>query len=153
MFRGTLHAPVKGSYQFFTSSQDCSFLLIDGKEIVAAPGAHGPAGHARFKGTVTLTAGAHVFEYVHAASGPEAMMVAAWQPPGTEKPEPIPPKAFGSDGVAFVPAVGPFHHGNRSAHDLLVEVVGEVVFEEDVLADTRPFSRGGESNVRPLGFW
>ncbi len=140
LFRGTLHAPVQGSYQFFTSSQDCSFLLIDGKDVVAAPGAHGPVGQARFKGTVTLTAGAHAFEYVHAASGPEAMMVAAWQPPGTEKPVPIPPQAFGSDGVAFVTAVGPFHHGNRPAHDMLAEVVGEVVFDEDAPPCCEPTS-------------
>ena len=32
-----------GKYGFFTSSRDCSFLLIDDKVVVEAPGVHGPA--------------------------------------------------------------------------------------------------------------
>lgn len=131
VFKGTLRAPVKGVYQFFTSSQDCSFLLVDGAEVASAPGAHGPTGQARFKGAAALNAGPHGFEYVHAASGPGAMMVAAWQPPGAEKPEPIPAAAFGSGGVAVVPVGGPVRLGDRPAHDFTAEVTGEVSWDDD----------------------
>lgn len=127
---GTLHAPARGEYTFFTSSQDCSFLLIDANEVVSAPGAHGPVGQARIKGKVTLTAGPHAFEYLHAAAGLESCLVAAWQPPGAEKPEPIPAAAFGSDAVVSLPAVGPFHLGNRPMHDFTAEPVSEVPLSE-----------------------
>lgn len=46
---GTLNAPVKGEYHFYTSSQDCSFLLIDGKLVVSAPGQHPPESRTRSK--------------------------------------------------------------------------------------------------------
>jgi TolA-binding protein len=101
-YEGVLKAPAEGSYAFFTSSQDCSFLLIDGKEVVASPGPHGPVGDARIRGEVRLSAGKHAFEYWHAAAGPDACMVAAWQPPGATQPEVIPPEAFGSDDVAHL---------------------------------------------------
>ena len=43
-YSGTLHIDVAGSYRIFTSSQDCSFLLIDDKLVISAPGRHGPTG-------------------------------------------------------------------------------------------------------------
>ena len=46
-YSGTLRIDVEGSYRIFTSSQDCSFLLIDDKLVIAAPGRHGPTGDAR----------------------------------------------------------------------------------------------------------
>lgn len=124
-YRGQIRIPVPGKYAFFTTSQDASFLRIDDKPVIASPGAHGPVGDARSRAEATLTAGAHAFEYVHAAAGPDACMVAAWQPPGASKPEPIPPAAFGNDQVAHLPAVGPFQ-GNRRLHDMAFAVVGEV---------------------------
>jgi tetratricopeptide (TPR) repeat protein len=127
LYTGTLHIGRPGDYPFFTSSQDCSFLMIDGREVVSAPGAHGPVGRARYKGTITLKAGLHRFEYLHAASGPDACMVAAWQPPGVAKPEILPPEVFGSTEVAHLAAVGPWSEGNRPMHDMQAEAVGEVV--------------------------
>ena len=67
-----------GTYGFMVSSQDCSFLLIDDKPVVSAPGSHGPMRRA-FRGSrhdVRLNAGLHKFEYYHAAAGSHAMMVA-----------------------------------------------------------------------------
>ena len=124
-YQGFLRIPTTANYTFFTSSQDCSFLLVDGKPIVAAPGRHGPVGQARIKAELNLTAGLHPFEYLHAAAGPDACMVAAWQPPGAAKPEPIPPVAFGSDLVARLPAVGPYQ-GTRRLHDMALALLGEV---------------------------
>lgn len=110
-YSGTLHIASPGLYGFLTSSQDCSFLLVDGELVVSAPGRHGPQRRAK-RGTrkdIRLEQGAHRFEYYHAASGPNAMMVAAWeQNPRDTKPAPtpIPPSVFRADSVGAV-LVGP----------------------------------------------
>lgn len=96
---GYLRVPAEGTYGFVLSSQDCSFLVIDDKLVAEEPGVHRPR-HVAPPGSrrdVRLTAGAHKFEYYHAATGPEAMMVLAWEPsPAGPKPQPraIPPEAF-----------------------------------------------------------
>jgi TolA-binding protein len=123
--KGTLLVERTGRHVFFTSSQDASFLLIDGKQVVAWPGYHGPAGDARFKGEATLTSGTHAFEYVHGASGPDSCMVAAWQPPGADKLEIIPSAAFGSSQIALLPSTDLQHNGKRSVREFASEVQGE----------------------------
>jgi PKD repeat protein len=52
-------------------------------------------------------------------------MVAAWQPPGLDKPELIPPQAFGSEAIARFPAPSV----NRP-HEYSVEILGEVPVTE-----------------------
>ena len=120
-YQGTLRIARPGLYRFFTSSQDCSFLLIDGKLVVAAPGRHGPVHDSRIRGQVNLSAGPHEFQYLHAAAGANACMVAAWQPPGSAKPEPIPPEALGSEAIGQYPAIGVKH-----LHEYSVDIAGEV---------------------------
>ncbi|MFO0908019.1 MAG: PKD domain-containing protein [Isosphaeraceae bacterium] len=129
--RGTLLIDRPGNWRFFTSSQDASFLLIDGHEVVSAPGFHGPTGNTRFHGEIRLTQGSHAFEYVHAASGPDCCLVAAWQGPGSEKAEPIPAGAFGSNQVARLEAVELRHQGKRLPRDMAVDVAGEVSLNDD----------------------
>lgn len=124
-YRGNLEISKSGQYQFFTSSQDCSFLLIDGKVVVSAPGAHGPVHQARIKGVANLSAGPHEFEYVHAASGGQACMVAAWQPPGAKQPEIIPARAFGSARVVHVLPGRPQHVTRGILPDFSFEILGE----------------------------
>ena len=70
-YSGTLHIDKGGETHFWTASQDASFLLIDGKEVVAAPGRHRPLRQAKpnVSGKVNLTPGAHSFEYYHARRG------------------------------------------------------------------------------------
>ena len=150
LYSGVLRIRRAGDYQFFTTSQDCSFLSIDGRPVAAAPGAHGATGDARHKGTIALSAGTHTFEYRHAASGPDACMVAAWQPPGTTKPELIPPAAFGSDRVAFLPAAGPWR-GAHPLYDLEAQALGEVVLSsfEDAPALVRVAFRALNLRGRP----
>jgi predicted negative regulator of RcsB-dependent stress response len=137
-YRGTLRVPTAGTHTFFTSSQDCSFLLIDGALVVSAGGAHGPAGQARFKGEAKLTAGPHAFEYLHAATGPDACMVAAWQLKGAAKPEPIPPVAFGSEAVERVAPGHPMTADGRIVRDVVYRIQGEVPLAE---ADDAPLIR------------
>ncbi len=108
-YSGTFELAAQGRYGFFTSSEDCSFLLIDGELVVAAPGRHGPERRALpgNRKEVQLSAGQHTFEYYHAASGPSATMVAAWETnPGRDKPAPgpMPPAVFRADAIAHLPA-------------------------------------------------
>lgn len=150
-YRGTLRISRPGLYRFFTSSQDASFLSIDGKEVVAAPGWHGPVGDARIKGQIKLSAGSYAFRYLHAAAGPDACMVAAWEPPGAAKPEPIPPGAFGSDRIAQLPAQAVKHQ-----HEFAVDIVGEVALAESDLPLIRVQFRqitAHASTSRPHAHW
>lgn len=125
-YQGSLQVPQAGDFLFFTSSQDASFLLIDGQTVVAAPGRHGPAGQARIKGQIKLTAGPHQFDYWHAASGPAASMLAAWQPPGATSPTTIPPEAFGAGSIARAPAVLLEKRSGARLPDFQVAVLGDV---------------------------
>lgn len=154
--RGTLSIDRPGRYTFFTSSQDASFLLVDGNLVVAWPGHHGPIGNTRFHGEATLGPGPHAFEYLHAASGPDSCMVAAWQPPGAGSAEVIPPAAFGSDRVARLPAVDPTRGGKRIAREFTYEVEGEApVADLDqplVRVHFRLITHGGQA-TRPRVRW
>jgi hypothetical protein len=129
-YSGTLKVPSTGLYQFFTTSQDCSFLLIDGKPVVSWPGRHGPVGQARFKGDIQLSAGDHRFDYWHAAAGQETCAVAAWQVPGATRPEVIPESAFGSDRTARVPAQSPQHIKDGPLPDFRLAIRGEAPIED-----------------------
>ncbi len=144
-YEGMLHTAKAGSYAFFTSSQDCSFLLIDGQLVVSAPGHHGPVGDARIRGNVTLSAGRHRFEYLHAAAGPEACMVAAWQPPGAAAPEVIPARAFAADDVAHVVPGPPRHVTRGPLPDFAVLVAGDVGLTEGGLPLVRVHFVGGRA--------
>jgi len=111
-YTGYLHISQPGTYGFFTTSQDASFLLIDDKEVVSHPGVHGPHYQARpgLRKEIPLKAGAHKFEYYHVAVGESAIMVAAWEPspgpPDKAKPAQIPPEAFRVQSVGRA-AAGP----------------------------------------------
>ncbi|MFO7901147.1 MAG: PKD domain-containing protein [Pirellulaceae bacterium] len=128
-YTGTIRISRPGRYAFFTSSQDCSFLLIDGKEVVAAPGRHGPARRAKTKGEIELSGGAHPFDYWHAASGKETCAVAAWREPGAEKPTPIPPDAFGWNRISRLPAEQPEHEKDGPLPDYQMTIAGEASIE------------------------
>ncbi len=150
-YQGTLQIARPGVYHFFTSSQDCSFLLIDDKLVVSAPGWHGPVHDSRVKGQVNLSGGPHEFKYLHAAAGADACMVAAWQPPGSGKPEAIPPEAFGSAAIGVYPATGVKH-----LHEIAVDIAGEVPLAGSemplVRVQLRSISTRG-STARPKIHW
>jgi PKD repeat protein len=130
-YSGTMHLGTAATYGFVTSSQDCSFLLIDDKVVVEAPGAHGPAHHA-LRGSrkdVALSAGPHKFEYYHAASGPRAFMVAAWEiNPRDPKPQPvaIPPEVFHAGSVGREAAGPPSMRGEKVIPDFVMNLAGSV---------------------------
>jgi PKD repeat protein len=137
-YSGTLRIPSAGTYGFLTSSQDASFLLIDGKEVVAAPGRHGPL-HRATPGTrkdIQLAQGPHKFEYYHAATGPQAMMVAAWEvSPKDPKPQPsaIPSAYFHTEKIGRVQAGQVTMRTTRLAPDFVVNVAGDVPLPDNDL--------------------
>jgi TolA-binding protein len=94
VYTGWLKCPADGDYVFATSSDDASFLLLDGKLVIGWPGWHGAVADIRHKGKVALDAGLHKLEYLHVNGEGDGTAVAAWQPPGEEKVAVIPAEAF-----------------------------------------------------------
>jgi predicted negative regulator of RcsB-dependent stress response len=130
-YSGVMNIGSAGTYGFITSSQDCSFLVIDGKEVASHPGIHGPMWDAR-PGTrkdIQLSAGTHEFDYYHAASGPAAIMVVAWEPsPKEPKPKPvaIPSDVFRTASVGRVLAEPVQLRELKMVPDFLVSIAGDV---------------------------
>lgn len=131
-YSGQINIPKDGTYGFITSSQDCSFLLIDDKLVVSAPGRHGPQRHAvrGIRKDLQLSAGRHQFEYYHAAAGNNAVMVAAWEiDPADEKPqkpELIPGEVFLSRLVRHLPAGAVSLRTARQSPDFTAAIAGDV---------------------------
>jgi TolA-binding protein len=97
-YTGTLRLAAGGKFGFFTSSQDCSFLLIDGGMVADSPGHHGPAyvAYPGIRKEISLSAGPHKLEYYHAAGGPDSITALAWEVSPGSKPKPagIPSENF-----------------------------------------------------------
>ncbi len=130
-YSGYLYIDRAGTYGFMTSSQDCSFLLIDGKVVIAAPGHHGPARDARpgSRGDIKLGPGVYKFEYYHAAGGSAAMMVAAWEvdpPEAKPKPAAIPPEVFRAGAVVRLPVSPPSTRTVKVLPDFVMKIAGDV---------------------------
>ncbi len=148
-YSGVMQIPKTGTYGFYTSSQDCSFLLIDGKIVAEAPGRHPPERHARpgLRQDVQLTAGPHQFEYYHVATSEVGVAVAAWEvePRGsTPAPAPIPPEVFRNAAI-IRPAVGPpMSQSQRLLPDFRFNFVGTVSLPDNeiplVVAEFRDVS-------------
>lgn len=130
-YSGNLHVPSNGTYGFVISSQDCSFLVIDDKVVAAEPGAHPPRYQAPpgSRKDIELTAGTHKFEYYHAATGPAAMMLAAWEPSPPEakpKPQAIPPETFHAAAIGRAEAGPVSLRTARLVPDFTFHIVGDV---------------------------
>jgi predicted negative regulator of RcsB-dependent stress response len=132
-YTGNLHITSAATYGFLTASQDCSFLLVDGKLVIAAPGRHGPAHNAQrgSRQDVQLKPGVYPFEYYHASAGPNAIMVAAWEVnPPEDKPKPvaIPTDVFRSKTVTRVNQTGPvtLRDAKSAVPDFLMAIAGDV---------------------------
>jgi len=144
-YTGTLLCPRSGRYVIATTSDDASFLLIDGKLVVQWPGRHRAVGDARHQAKLNLTKGPHEFEYLHVQLGDLAAAVAAWQPPGAKKVVPIPREAFGT--VARGRSARAERLGGRPALHFEAEVVGECSFEGRTAYRVRFTDRTGDSSV------
>ncbi len=130
-YTGTLHITAPGEYGFLTSSEDCSFLLVDGEVVISAPGRHGPQRRAKrgARKDIRLEQGPHSFEYYHAASGPNAIMVAAWEKdPRSDKPAPvaIPSSVFHADSVGSALVGSPEGRHEKLLPHFAFEITGSV---------------------------
>ena len=131
-YSGYMDIRKPGVYGFMVSSQDCSFLLVDDKLVISAPGRHGPARRA-YRGSrqdVRLSVGLHKFEYYHAAAGSRAVMVAAWEldPVGAkpQRPRLIPADVFRTHLVGHLPASRLRLRTARQVPDFVAKIVGDV---------------------------
>jgi flagellin-like protein len=112
-FVGYVEVPEDGTYEFWTGSDDGSYLSIDGERVVDNGGLHP---YTEASGTVDLTAGKHrivVTMYEH--TGQESLSV-FWAGPGFSK-EPIPDdhlyrNATGSPSGALASNATPGAHGH-----------------------------------------
>jgi len=95
-YTGWFYIRKGGKFEFVTSSDDASCLLVDGKVVASWPGWHGASGYIRphMKGSIHLNPGLHKLEYYHINGGGGLIQVAAWKPPWGTKYEIIPPGVF-----------------------------------------------------------
>jgi tetratricopeptide (TPR) repeat protein len=103
IFSGWFAAPKTGEYTFATISDNASYLEVDGHMLAQWLGTHGPHGgrHGEHGGVIRLQQGVHHIDYVQIQLDGAAAAVAAWKPPGQDRPEVIPSYAF--------PPVARFH--------------------------------------------
>jgi PKD repeat protein len=130
-YSGYLQIPARGRYGFYISSEDCSFLLIHGKLVAEAPGRHRAERVARpgLRRDVQLDPGLHRFEYYHAAAGPTATMIAAWEPNPSDakpQPQPIPPEAFRAWAIGRETPGPPSTRRDRLLPDFTFEAISDV---------------------------
>ncbi len=96
-YTGSFSVDTPGEYQFFTASDDASFLLVDNVCVAQAPGWHGVGDGLRGEhgGKATLTKGVHGIEYLNVQNeGGPFYAIAAWRPPGAPVPVVMPESAF-----------------------------------------------------------
>jgi TolA-binding protein len=95
VYEGTLLVKTAGIYRLFTNSDEASFVLLDGREVIAWPGEH-PANARRGERGIKihLKAGPHPIRYYHAEKKGQQFMSLGWTPPGRKGWYPVPPSAF-----------------------------------------------------------
>jgi len=131
-YSGLLRIDKSGRYGFITSSRDCSFLLINDRMVVAAPGIHRPIRQARpdLRKDIDLSAGAHKFEYYHVATGSKTMAFIAWKiSPAKAKPEkmvPIPPEVFHANMIVRTTPGPVTMRTMKLTPDFAFEIAGDV---------------------------
>ena len=148
-YSGILHLPTSATYAFYTSSHDCSFVLIDGKVVASSPGRHGPSHQAKpdERFDVRLSSGPHPFAYYHAAAGPEAMMILAWEinpktpknmktedatkPENKAHPEHLPPDSFRPSTIGHVLTDSLSLKTLHGAPDMVVKIDSSAVLPDN----------------------
>jgi len=98
-FIGYLDIKRGGKYRIFTASDEASYVILNGKELVSWPGKHtvDQGRRAQHGVDLTLPRGLHKIEYYHAEEEGIQFMALGWSRPGAPKDkqfEPIPKGAF-----------------------------------------------------------
>lgn len=126
-FTGYLKIEKPGEYLVATTSDDCSFVLIDDQEVVSWPGVHGAVGDARHNKPVTMSRGLHKVDYWHSQGGGDAVAELAWQPPGQGRFVVVPKEAF--TPVAFAEPAGLLVKGRKINPDFTANRAGEAFYD------------------------
>ena len=100
-YMGMIHLPRDGRWGFRLTSDDGSWLFIDGEEIVEHGGTHSFTSRENF---VDLDEGAHGFELIYFEYTSYEELSLDWKPPGGEW-EPVPDDAFSAELATFRPPV------------------------------------------------
>lgn len=154
IYRGWLHIPKAGQYRFATTSDDASYMLVDGAVVSKKPRWGRARPDARHAGKpVQLNAGPHKLDYYHVEGQARQACVGAWQPPGGRF-HLIPPGAF--PGVFSAKQTGLRLAGIPVPIDLSVHPAAGVVYEKHRLykvafKDRTPAARskGGRARWKP----
>ncbi|MEX2213151.1 MAG: PA14 domain-containing protein [Phycisphaeraceae bacterium] len=101
-FSGTLRIEKAGKYTFFTTSDDGSWLYIDGKKLVDNGGVK-PANQK--SGNIELTAGNHAIMVGYTEVAGQEELSVAWQGPDIKK-GPIPADVLSHSGKSMQPLAG-----------------------------------------------
>ena len=127
-FTGWFVTPEPGTYKMDLSTNGASWLLVDGKERIARPGSHGPAGHARNPSSVPLPQGVHRMDFWNANDSGPMTTAAAWQPPEAKGFEAVPAKVFLP--VTTAALVETDIVGEKMVADFFAESAGETWWPE-----------------------
>jgi cytochrome c551/c552 len=109
-FSGTLEVPEAGHWSFALTSDDGSWLELDGQMVVDNGGVHGSK---RRTGGVDLEPGAHSIRVSMFEHGGGEELKVQWQPPGAEF-GPIPAEALSHLALRFPAAESAGEHGPES---------------------------------------
>lgn len=112
-----INAPTAGFYTFQSSSDDGSFLYIDGTTVVANDGGHGQPGPTP-TGSVQLAAGWHLIRAGQAQGGGGEGLAVTWQPPGAPALTAIPAGSLRTYPQPVTPVITP-NGGNFSGSQVV----------------------------------
>ena len=96
-YTGWLERPAEGEYAFAISSQNASFLLVDGNVLIDNGGMHGPQGDVSRNAKLHLSPGLVKLTFYHVSGGGDPIAVVAWCPPSERDKRNftfVPPGAF-----------------------------------------------------------
>jgi hypothetical protein len=89
-FKGYVKVPADGLYTFYITSNDGSYLYLDGKELIENDGNHGAVEEPC---SIALKAGYHAIEVKYMQCGGGKQLKVGWEGPGIAKAE-IPPEVL-----------------------------------------------------------
>jgi PKD repeat protein len=135
IYKGTIFCPEAGRYSFATSSDDASYLLIDGRLVCEWPGLHDASIAWEHSGDIELQRGIHTIEYYLVQAFGAALARAAWKKPSDKEYAIIPPEAFVQALPTRVTAYEA-HRSNISAY-FEAEVTRKIRFNKSDRAFTK----------------